>query len=190
MTRRYPHACFTLCLGAKAQLLDQMENDELDIVFASNSAERPYLRYTDIAREEMVLVVPEGHPLLEKARPRDGYSYPYVSMSDWAEFPFIMADIRMNTGQYVRMLFDHYNLTPNTVLEIASLQYIYSAVRRGIGITIAPSMPLPQGGQGLQYLSFDDDRGIQWHFTAITKSQTVPSGALEELTRLVKNSYD
>lgn len=72
MTRRYPHACFTLCLGAKAQLLDQMENDELDIVFASNSAERPYLRYTDIAREEMVLVVPEGHPLLEKARPRDG----------------------------------------------------------------------------------------------------------------------
>lgn len=190
MTRRYPHACFTLCLGPKAQLLEQMENDELDIVFASNSTERPYLRYTDIAREEMVLVVPDGHPLLEKARPREGYSYPYVSMSDWAGFPFIMSDIRMNTGQYVRMLFDHYHLTPNTVLEIASLQYIYSAVRRGIGITIAPSMPLPQDGQGLRYLSFDDDRGIQWHFTAITKSQTVPSGALDELIRLVKNSYD
>ena len=43
-------------------------------MFASNSTERPYLRYTDIAREEMVLVVPDGHPLLEKARPREGYS--------------------------------------------------------------------------------------------------------------------
>lgn len=77
-------------------------------------------------------------PCLKRPGPGRGTPTPYVSMSDWAGFPFIMSDIRMNTGQYVRMLFDHYHLTPNTVLEIASLQYIYSAVRRGIGITIAP----------------------------------------------------
>lgn len=191
MTRRYPQACFTLNLEAKADLLEKLENDELDIIFASNSSERPYLRYFNIAREEMVLVVPDGHPLLEKVSPREGYTYPYAALDDWIGYPFIMANIHMNTGQYVRLLFDHYKRTPNTVLEIASLQYIYTAVLRGIGITIAPSMPLcGSEHEHLHYLSFDDDRGIQWHFSAITRSQVIPSGAMEELIRLTEQAYD
>lgn len=190
MTRHYPRACFTLSLGAKTDMLEKLENDELDIVFASNSSERPYLRYHNIAREEMVLVVPDGHPLLKKAIPREGYTYPYAALDDWIGYPFIMADIHMNTGQYVRLLFEHYERTPNTVLEIASLQYIYSAVLRGIGITIAPSMPMSGSEhERLRYLSFDDDRGIQWHFTAITRSQIIPSGAMEELIRLTETAY-
>lgn len=190
MTKRFPDACFTLTLEAKTDLLRRLENDELDIIFVNNSSRRPYLDYVDIAREEMVLVAPEGHELLRKAADRPEYPYPYVSLEDWADYPFIMADIRMNTGQYARMLFAHYGRTPRIVLEVASLQFIYSAVRQNIGITIAPSMPLFQPGHtGLRYLSFEDDRQIQWHFTAIKKAQMGRHRLLEELMETVKTQY-
>ncbi len=190
MTKRFPEACFTLALEAKADLMRRLENDELDIIFVNNSSERPYLDYVDIAREEMVLVVPEGHRLLDKAVDCPEYPYPYVPLADWADYPFIMADIKMNTGQYARMLFEHYDRTPRTVLEVASLQFIYSAVRQNIGITIAPSMPLEQPDHAqLHYLSFEDDRQIQWHFTAITKAQMGRRKLLEELVETVKEQY-
>ncbi len=191
MTKRFPGTCFTMALEAKTDLMRRLENNELDIIFVNNSSERPYLDYVNIAREEMVLVVPDGHELLDKAADRPDYPYPYVSLADWAEYPFIMADIRMNTGQYARMLFAHYERTPRTVLEVASLQFIYSAVCQNIGITIAPSMPLVQPDHTqLHYLSFEDDRQIQWHFTAIRKLREGWTGLLGELVAVVKEQYD
>lgn len=190
MTRTYPAMRFTLILGAKAELMEKLEKNELDIIFVTNSSERAYLNYQPVAREEMVLVVPAHHELLKKAVIREGFRYPYIPTGEWHGYPFIMADVRMTTGQYVRLLFEHYQLSPNIVLEIAALQHIYSAVRQNIGITIAPSMPLLTSEHtNLHYLSFEDSRNIEWYFTAILKEQTILTDTLNKLIWLAKEQY-
>lgn len=190
MIRKYPDMRFSLLLEAKGSLMEKLEKEELDIVFVSNHAERPYMEYAKIAREEMVLVVPREHGLLKKARRVEKFPYPFVELSDWMSYPFISAAPRMNTGQYTRLLFDHYGCQPKIVLEVESLSLIYSAVNQRIGITIAPSMPLCQKDhKELRYLSFEDGQNIQWYFTAITKSQSVWKPVWKELLRLVREAY-
>ncbi len=190
MIARYPNVSFTLVLEAKGDLLEKLDREELDILFVSNHSERPYLEYTRIASEEMVLVVPEHHELLKKASPRQGFRYPFVSLEDWISYPFILANVRMTTGQYTRLLFQHYQRQPKVVLEVHSLHMIYSAVGQNIGITIAPSMPLCQmEHQKLRYLSFEDEQNVQWYFTAITKSRFSYSPMLKGLTEIVQQQY-
>lgn len=181
MIRRYPQSRFILSLESKSNLMKKMEAGELDLIFVTNSAERAYLQYHNIAKEEMVLVVPDGHELLGKQ---------LVKTQEWISYPFIIADVSMTTGQYVRLLFDYYHQKPNTVLEVGSLQFIYSAVRKNIGITIAPSMPLIQTDHiNLHYLPFEDERNIEWYFTAVLKEETVLTKPLQELIQLVKDEY-
>lgn len=190
MIKKYPDLSFTLRLEAKEDLLEKLDAGELDIIFASNHAERPYLEYTRIAQEEMVLVVPERHELLQRAVVQKSFRYPFVSLEDWISFPFILANVRMTTGQYTRLLFQHYQKHPPVALEVYSLQMIYSAVSQNIGITIAPSMPLCQSEhQSLRYLSFEDEQNVQWYFTAITKSRISVHPAVRELIQTVKEQY-
>ena len=188
--RKYPQVRFSLILDAKAGLVEKLEKGELDMIFVSNHAERPYMESARNAREEMVLVVPKEHELMKKAKRADHFPYPYVELSDWISCPFICASPRMTTGQYTRLLFEHYGYHPKIVLEVGSLPMIYSAVNQRIGITIAPSMPLCQKEhQELRYLSFEDEQNIQWYFTAITKSQISLHPAYREIIKLVKNFY-
>lgn len=187
MTRLFPKATFHLSLEAKSSLMRRLENDELDVIFVNNAVRRPYLEYFDIAVEEMALIVPDGHPLLEKAVPSPHSQYPRAALADWISYPFIIANESMNSGQYARTLFQHFGQTPPIVLELGSISLIYSAVRQNIGISIVPSMPQFESTP-LHYLSFDDDRNIQWHFTAIKKPQHGPA-LLTELIQLVKEQY-
>lgn len=190
LMEEYPHLTIHLTVEAKADLQKKLENDELDVIFVSNYAERPYLDYTKIAQEEMVLVVPEHHPLMQKAVCREHFRYPYVALEDWIHCRFIVAHSRLTTGQYTKLLFQHYGQQPPIAMELGSLQLIYSAVQKGIGISIAPSMPLFQTEhQGLKYLSFEDEQNIQWYFSAITKRCISLPPAVKRLIAITKEAY-
>jgi DNA-binding transcriptional LysR family regulator len=190
MMQKYPDLSFHLCVEAKGDLMKKLDTDELDIIFVSNYSERPYLEYARIAQEEMVLVVPEDHPLFDKAIRSEAFRYPFVQLDDWISYPFICANARMTTGQYTRLLFQHYQKQPPIVLEVHSLQMIYSAVGQKLGITIAPSMPLCQiEHQNLRYLSFEDEQNVQWYFTGIRKSQIAAHPAIRELIQVVTEQY-
>ena len=191
MKQKFPHFSVVLNCSTKTSLLNLLEQGELDIVFVSNSAERPYLNYIPIFQEAMVLVVPEKHELLSKAVQKPGFQYPYVAINDWNQYPFILASIQLATGQYTKLLFEHYQLKPDVVLEITgSLHYIYTSVAQGLGIAIAPSIPLScMEDKNIQYLSFEDDRNITWIYTAITRGQISHSPAISALIELVKLKY-
>lgn len=77
--QRYPDLNFILTQNTRTSLHELLENEELDAIFVSNYSQRPYLDYVSIAREEMVLVVPEEHPLLREAVPSAQSRYPHVS---------------------------------------------------------------------------------------------------------------
>lgn len=185
-----PQIHFSLMVEAKRDLQKKLEENEVDIIFVSNYAERPYLDYVRIAQEEMVLVVPNGHELIQKSEVRENFSYPYVGIEDWIQYPFVAAQRRMTTGQYTALLFEHYERKPEIVLEVNSMQLIYSAVCQEIGISITPSMPcIPREHQKLRYLSFEDEQNIQWYFTAITNSGRAMYPEVKELISIVQKEY-
>lgn len=191
MMSRYPKMSFYLAVEAKRDLQKKLEDGELDVIFVSNYAERPYLDYAHIAKEEMVLVVPDGHELLDKAVEKEPFRYPYVCLEDWIQYPFVMAFPRMTTGQYTTLLFQHYHKKPNVSLEVGSLSLVYSAVCKKLGIAIVPSMPLNLSEyEKLRYLSFDDEQNIQWYFAAIFKKDRSLHPVVKELIALVKEKYN
>lgn len=190
MTRKYPNVSFYLVVEAKRDLQKKLEDDEIDVMFTSNYAERPDLEYTRIAQEEMVLVVPADHELLSKAVKKKEFRYPYVPVEDWIKYPFVTVASRLTTGQYTRLLFQHYQEKPVVQLEVGSVPLVYSAVSQRIGIAIVPSMLLiSEEYRDLKYLSFDDAQNIQWYFAAITKRDKSLHPAVREMIEIARNEY-
>lgn len=97
---------------------------------------------------------------------------------------------RLTTGQYTRLLFQHYQKKPVVQLEVGSVPLVYSAVSQRIGIAIVPSMLLiSEEYRDLKYLSFDDAQNIQWYFAAITKRDKSLHPAVREMIEIARNEY-
>ena len=191
LTKRHPDLNFVLSLKSREELQKKLEDKTLDIIFVNSYTNRPYLDYTTIGEEEMVLVVPQGHPLTAKAAPREGLRYPYIPFEEWSRYPFISVPPRLTTGQYTRQIFQHYGAKPRIILEVETPQSVYSAVHQNIGIAIAPSMPLisAEHRSTLTYLSLDDTPSAQWSFSAITRSHVSLHPIIPELIKTTKDAY-
>ena len=177
--QRYPDLNFILT-----------QNEELDAIFVSNYSQRPYLDYVSIAREEMVLIVPEEHPLLREAVPSAQSRYPHVSHEAWSQYPFVTVPPKLMTGQYTRQLFQQCHIQPRIVLEVSTLHSVYTAVAQNIGIGIAPSMPTTSDAtRSLRYLSLDDPQNLQWSFAAITRSQVSVHPVVREIIQMAQRVY-
>ena len=188
--QRYPDLNFILTQNARTALHELLESDELDVIFVSNYSQRPYLDYASIAREEMVLVVPEEHPLRREAVPSAQSRSPYVSHEAWSRYPFVAVPPKLMTGQYTRQLFQQCHIQPRIVLEVSTLHSVYTAVAQNIGIGIAPSMPTTSDAtRSLRYLSLDDPQNLQWSFAAITRSQVSVHPVVREIIRMAQRVY-
>ena len=188
--QRYPDLNFILTQNTRTSLHELLENEELDAIFVSNYSQRPYLDYVSIAREEMVLVVPEEHPLLREAVPSAQSRYPHVSHEAWSQYPFVAVPPKLMTGQYTRQLFQQCHIQPRIVLEVSTLHSVYTAVAQNIGIGIAPSMPTTSDAtRSLRYLSLDDPQNLQWSFAAITRSQVSVHPVVREIIQMAQRVY-
>lgn len=188
--RKYPEFRTKVSLNTKTKLLQMLENHELDVIFVNTAAEPLEHICFHIAREDMVLLVNDGHFLLEEAEVRERYRYPFVRAERWKDCPFIIPVSTMNTGQFMRNYLRHLRFTPPIVSEIENLGLIFSAVENKMGISIVPSMPHQSVfRQRLHYLALEGEENGIWNFSAVIRADTDTSKGIKKLIDTAKEVY-
>lgn len=188
--RKYPEYRTKLTLNRKDTLLQMLDKHELDVVFVNTAAEPLEYICCHIAREDMVLLVNDGHFLLDEAVVKEGCRYPFVRAESWKDCPFIIPAASMNTGQFMRSYLKHLNFNPPVVSEIEHLGLIFSAVENKMGISIVPSMPhMSVFCKRLHYLSLEGEENGIWNFSAVIRPDTDVSKGIQKLINTAKEVY-
>lgn len=188
--RKYPEFQTKVSLNTKSSLLQMLENHELDVVFVNTAAEPPEHICCHIAREDMVLLVNDGHFLLGEAVEMEGCHYPFVRAERWKDCPFIIPAASMNTGRFMRNYLKHMHFNPPVVSEIENLGLIFSAVENKMGISIVPSMPHQSVfRKRLHYLALEGEENGIWNFSAVIRADTDVSKGIQKLIDTAREVY-
>ena len=110
-----------------------------------------------VGEEEYVLVVPKGHPLERKARPKAGCRYPHVEVSQLKDTPFVISRPDAYSARMTQRFFSDNDITPPIAMRMQNTGNIMKAVAGGAGVALLPSQPLSAMGAAdkLAYLHVD-----------------------------------
>ena len=110
-----------------------------------------------VGEEEYVLVVPKGHPLERKARPKAGCRYPHVEVSQLKDTPFVISRPDAYSARVTQRFFSDNDITPPIAIRMQNTGNIMKAVAGGAGVALLPSQPLSAMGAAdkLAYLHVD-----------------------------------
>lgn len=126
--------------GTTTSLIRALKEETLDIVFCSAVENEPDVLFYPIAEEELVVVVPKGHPLSNRAS---------VSLKELEPYPFI--SFTPSSGLYKKItgLLEDADCHPRVVCHIEEDNAMAGFVAMGYGVAIVPNF------YTLQYYSLD-----------------------------------
>jgi len=155
----YRNARIVLTIASQRMIQDLLQNGKSQLALGIVTPEYEKLfSYEKIAQEEMVLVVPKGHSLREKAEARDDCNYPFIAANLLRQEYFALPSAILHSGKFAEHYFSEHGIIPNVAMRLNLTGDLYQHVLEGNGITILPSIPLQ--GMGLEdkieYLSLQD----------------------------------
>ncbi|MFC6669625.1 LysR family transcriptional regulator [Marinobacterium aestuariivivens] len=118
-----------------------LRNGSIDLTIVSGTIVQSGFRTLKLFRDEMLVVMPEGHP-------RAGQDW--LSPEEIADSTYITYHTNPGPGREYEQLFSRYQLLPPRVIRAGVTEAVVEFVRAGAGITIMPSWALgpylKQGG--------------------------------------------
>lgn len=117
--------------GITADLIPMLKNKTCDVVFCSYSKNEPEIEFIPIATQNLVLIIPNDHPLASKNK---------VDLSETLPYPQIFFHPRSGLRSIIDNLFEKIHATPEIAMEIEEDQVIAGFVAAGFGIAIVPDM--------------------------------------------------
>lgn len=191
--KRCPHIELKISEMGSIESLNLLENGELDMVITtfSNGSMRHNLCYETVCKEELVVAVPEGHPLISMGKKKAGSKYPQVDFRRIAEYPLIL----MHRGQASRSFVDgwlnKYGITPDIFMETRSRENLLRAVAHNLGITVTIDLPVAYMSDkwNITYLSIEEITEPLYLALIYNKNAHL-SNVEKELIDIIKNSYN
>ena len=113
-------------------ILNGLKEKKYDIGFCSKLEDEPLIEFTPIARQDLVVIVPDGHPLALKKEVRLEETIPY---------PQIIFKKRSGLRKIIDELFESIGEEPEIAYEIDEDQVAAAFVASGFGIAVVPDIP-------------------------------------------------
>ncbi len=134
LRQAYPKVAVSLHQGSPDQVARMLLDDVADIGVATESlAQYPELITLPCYEWQHVLVLPAGHPLLDKER---------IALEDLTQTPLITYHPSFTGRVRIDQAFAQRQLTPNVVLEAIDSDVIKTYVRLGMGVGIVAEMAM------------------------------------------------
>ncbi|HEY1324905.1 MAG TPA: LysR family transcriptional regulator [Streptosporangiaceae bacterium] len=133
--RSHPGVTIRLSHDAASELARAAADAELDIAFVDGPVDQARLRRFDLGHDDMVLAVPRGDPLANRARIRLGNS----ALRD-RDFVDYRADSALRAQ--IDVACAAAGLARRTTCEAQNMQYLAELVQHGLGIAVLPPMSL------------------------------------------------
>jgi LysR family transcriptional regulator for metE and metH len=120
------------------------------------------LRNVPLYRDEMVAVVPRGHPLSSRG---------YVEIRDFVHETYVANSTTPEIGREYTRLFEPAGIRPKRVLQAGHVEAVLGVVRAGVGVTISTRITamsfMPTGGLVLLPLTLSG-QFLTWYATCFT----------------------
>lgn len=107
--------------------VDGLKKGKYDLIFGSYAAEEPSIEFVPIIRQEIVAILPIGHPLSLKDT---------VEATDFADYQVLGYARHSGLGKYTRSFFKKHNVTPDFICESPDENGIASLVAQNFGIAL------------------------------------------------------
>lgn len=107
--------------------IDGLKKGNYDLIFGSYNENEPNIEFVPITRQEIVAILPVGHPLTGKKA---------ISASDFAKYQVLCYIKHSGLGKSTRNFFSEHGITPNIICESPDENGIASLVAKGFGIAL------------------------------------------------------
>lgn len=146
--RLHPNLAVSLEIGSRDGLQERLRRGALDLAVLSPPILDPEMESTPFMEDELVMVVPAGHPLAG----RDG-----LTLRDFAGESFLMREVGSGTRQTVEMAARRAGVALQVGMELGSNGAIKHAVEAGLGVAVLSShaIELERKGGGLVVVDID-----------------------------------
>ena len=124
---------FSFHTGVTQSLLDDLAARKYDLVFCSEPSPKLALTAIPVQKQDLVLIVPKGHPLA---------SYHSVELSQTAPYPQVFFAKSSGIRAVIEQMFSQIDVTPHIAYETEEDQVIAGLVAQGFGIAVVPYMDL------------------------------------------------
>lgn len=122
---------FTFHSGRTQELLEGLADRRYDLVFCSRPAPELGLTAVPVRAQELVLIVPTGHPLAGRSG---------VSLAEAAPYPMVCFSRDSGLRAVVDELFAALGVCPQVAWETEEDQVVAGLVAQGFGIAVVPEM--------------------------------------------------
>ena len=128
----YPNIDFEILMGDYPEIEQWILQGRADYGFL-HLPTRPELKVMELARDELMAVLPEEHPLARQE------SVPVAAL---AEQPFILLDKAGNRDREVMQVFEQAGAAPRVRFTTLDDYAVMSMVEHGLGVSILPQLVL------------------------------------------------
>ena len=125
---------FNLCCeaGMSTEIVRGLKEKTYDLALCSRIEKEPTIEFTPITHQELVVIVPYGHPLASRQQ---------LHLSETLPYPQIVFSSKSGLRTIVDSLFEKIGEYPQIAYEVAEDQVIAGLVAHNFGIAVVPKMP-------------------------------------------------
>jgi len=140
--KRHPNLAVSLEIGSRDVLQDRLKQGALDVAVLSPPIADPDLVAAPFMEDELVMVVPAGHPLAGRTG---------LTLRDFADESFLMREVGSGTRVAVEAAARRAGVALQVGMELGSNGAIKHAVEAGLGVAVLSShaIELERKGGGL-----------------------------------------
>jgi LysR family hydrogen peroxide-inducible transcriptional activator len=129
--KSYPKIQVQLKEESSPDLARDLEQGEIELAILDEAGLRPGLDHQTVLTEELLLALPQSHPLAGKK---------HLSLRQVAEEPFILMKSGHGFRQITLDLYRQEGLEPKVVFESGGIETVQALVAAGLGISLVPRM--------------------------------------------------
>ncbi|MHC5229168.1 LysR family transcriptional regulator [Enterococcus sp. LJL99] len=123
---------FDLFQGNSSDMRELLVNEDIDIAITSKFKEDEQLRYEILTEQEIVMIVPENHPLAECDS---------ISLKEIGSYPFISFNKRSGLRPYIDQILATASIDPDIICEVEEDHTMLGFVAHDFGIALIPKIP-------------------------------------------------
>lgn len=117
--------------GMTSEIVQGLKEERFDVGFCSRTEKDKELEFIPVAVEQLVLAVPEGHPLFDRKE---------VTFEELAEYPQIFFNTGSGLRRIVDQIFESYDIKPKIMFEVDEDTAMAGMVAKGFGVGILPDV--------------------------------------------------
>lgn len=142
---RYPAVALRLEQLSSVEQVQALLGKAIDAGFIRPPVDEPRLALHTITRESLLLALPAGHPLAQRAR---------VQLRSLGTEPWVIVSRDMAAGlnQKTVELCERAGFKPNVVMEVGEIQTIVGLVAAGFGVSLVPAVLTRLHRRGVVYV--------------------------------------